>query len=117
MIREALGMTMVQFGRRLRISPQSVLDLEAREQKETISLGKLRAAADALECDVKIVFVPRSSLESMAHRQAERRAREERNRLIHTMRLENQEDGIENALDERRAIDLWLTRRARRLWD
>lgn len=110
-------MTMAQFGRRLRISPQSVLDLETRERNETISLRRLRAAAAALECDVKIVFVPRSSLESTAQRQAERRAGEERSRLIHTMRLENQEDGTEYAIDKRRAIERWLTRGARRLWD
>jgi predicted DNA-binding mobile mystery protein A len=116
-LREALGMTMAQLGKRLRISPQSVQSLEAREKKETISVAKLREAAEALDCDLKVVFVPRSSLESTMRQQATRKAREERNRLVHTMRLEAQEAGVEEVLDERRAIELWLTKRARRLWD
>ena len=116
-IREALGMTMAQFGTRLGVSPQSVQDLEQREQKETISVGKLREAAEALGCELKIVFVPRLSLESAIREQAARKAREERNRLLHTMRLEAQGEGVEEVLDEGRAIELWLTKRARRLWD
>lgn len=116
-IREALGMTMAQFGTRLGVSPQSVQDLEQREQKETISVGKLREAAEALGCELKIVFVPRLSLESAIREQAARKAREERNRLLHTMRLEAQGEGVEEVFDEGRAIELWLTKRARRLWD
>jgi len=116
-IREALGMTMAQLGTRLRISAQSVQDLEQREKLETISVAKLREAAEALECELRIVFVPRSSLESAMREQAARKAREERNRLIHTMRLEAQGEGVEEVLDEGRAIELWLTDRARRLWD
>ncbi len=110
-------MTMAQFGTRLGVSPQSVQDLEQREQKETISVGKLREAAEALGCELKIVFVPRLSLESAIREQAARKAREERNRLLHTMRLEAQGEGVEEVFDEGRAIELWLTKRARRLWD
>lgn len=116
-IREALGMTMAQLGTRLRISPQSVQSLEQREKKETISVAKLREAAEALDCELKIAFVPRSSLESTIRQQAARKAREERNRLVHTMRLEAQGEGVEEVLDEGRAIELWLTKRSRRLWD
>lgn len=116
-IREALGMTMAQFGRRLQISPQSVQNLEERERKETVSIAKLREAAEALECELRIVFVPRTSLESTVRSQAARKAREERNRIVHTMRLEAQDAGIEEVLDEPRATALWLTTRARKLWD
>lgn len=116
-IRESLGMTMAQLGRRLQISPQSVQSLEQREKKETISVAKLREAAEALDCELKIALIPRSSLESTVRQQATRKAREERNRLIHTMSLEAQEAGVEEVLDERRAIELWLTKRARKLWD
>jgi predicted DNA-binding mobile mystery protein A len=116
-IREALGMTMAQLGARLGSSPQSVRDLELREKKETISVAKLREAAEALDCELKLTFVPRSSLESAMRQQATRKARAERDRLIHTMRLEAQGEGVEEVLDEARAIELWLTERARRLWD
>lgn len=116
-IREALGMTMAQLGKRLGISPQSLRSLEEREQKGTISLTKLREAAEAMDCELKIAFVPRTSLDETMHRQAVRKAKEQRNRLIHTMRLESQEEGVSEVLEEDRAIDLWITKRARRLWD
>lgn len=116
-IREALGMTMAQLGKRLGISPQSLRNLEERERKGTISLAKLREAAEAMDCELKIAFVPRSSLEATVQAQAARRATEQRDRLIHTMRLESQEAGVSEVLEEKRAIELWLTKRARRLWD
>jgi predicted DNA-binding mobile mystery protein A len=116
-IREALGMTMSQLGRRLRISPQSLRSLEERERKGTISLAKLRKAADAMDCDLKVALVPRTSLEATVRRQAARKAKDERNRLLHTMRLEAQEAGVNEVLDEQRAMEVWLTKRARRLWD
>lgn len=116
-IREALGMTMAQLGKRLAISPQSLRSLEERERKGAISLTKLREAADALDCELRVAFVPRTSLEETMHRQAARKSSEQRNRLLHTMRLESQEEGVGEVLDEKRAAELWLTQRARRLWD
>lgn len=110
-------MTMAQLGKRLGVSAQTVNAFETREEKETISIGKLREAAEAMECDLRIVFVPRSSLEDSVRHQATRKARDERNRLVHTMRLEDQEAGVEAVLDEARAVEEWLTTRARRLWD
>ncbi len=116
-IREALGMTLAQLGRRLGISPQSLRSLEEREREGTISLTKLREAAEAMGCDLKLAFVPRSSLEGMVREQAALKAREQRNRLLHTMRLESQEVGVSEVLEESRAIELWITKRARQLWD
>jgi len=110
-------MSMKQLGSRLGMSPQAVQDLEKRETSETISLAKLRQAAEALNCELKFVFVPRPSLQETIGRQAARKAREERKRLVHTMRLEAQDDGVEEVLDEGKAIESWLTERARRLWD
>jgi predicted DNA-binding mobile mystery protein A len=116
-IRDALGMSLAQLGRRLGVSPQSVLSLEQRELEETISVGKLREAADAMGCELRVVFLPRTSLEEAVREQATRQARAERQRLLHTMRLEAQDDGVDAVLDEQRAIDAWMTTRSRRLWD
>lgn len=110
-------MTMKQLGSRLGMSPQSVLDLEAREQSETISVAKLRQAAEALDCELRIVFVPRPSLEETLRRQATLKAREERDRLTHTMRLEAQGEGVDDVLDENKAVERWLSERAGRVWD
>jgi predicted DNA-binding mobile mystery protein A len=109
-------MSLKQLGKRIGISPQAVLELETREREESITIAKLRQAADALNCDVRIMLVPRTSLEETVRGQAEMKVREERNRLVHTMRLENQEEGVEH-LHESGAADRWLSERAARLWD
>ncbi|MDQ8166064.1 MAG: mobile mystery protein A [Gemmatimonadota bacterium] len=116
-VRQSLGMTMRQLGKRLGVSPQAVVALERRETDGTISVSRLKAAAEAMGCELKFVFVPAPSLEANLRRQAALKAREERNRLIHTMKLEAQGDGVEATLHEGKAIERWLTTRARELWD
>ncbi len=67
-IRTALGMTMAQLGQRLRVSAPAIADLERREANESISVARLRSAADALGCDLQIVLVPRVPLAEMVER-------------------------------------------------
>jgi predicted DNA-binding mobile mystery protein A len=110
-------MTLNQLAKRLGVSPQAVVAFEHRERKETISIAKLRAVAEALGCELKIVFVPAPSLEENVRRQAAAKALAERNRLVHTMRLEAQDHGVEATLDDGKAIERWLTVRANQLWD
>jgi predicted DNA-binding mobile mystery protein A len=110
-------MSAAQLGKRLGISSQGVLDLEQREKNESVSVGKLRAAAEALGCDLTIVFVPRRPLTTMLEEQARVKATEERNRVVHTMRLEAQDEGVDAALGMTEATREWLTTRAARLWD
>jgi predicted DNA-binding mobile mystery protein A len=116
-VREALGMTARQLGKRLHMTKQGVLDLERREVDETITLGTLRKAADALNADVVVALIPRKSLEDTVHEQAESKATHERNRIVHTMRLESQDAGTKDVLDRRKNIDSWLTSRIGKLWD
>jgi len=49
-IREVLGMTGVQYAKRLNISPQSVSALEQSESNGAIKLDTLMRAAAALNC-------------------------------------------------------------------
>ena len=116
-IRTALGMSAAQLGRRLGMSPQGALDLERREGDDAITIGKLRMAADALDCALRVVLGPRHSLQEAVRTQADAKARAERDRVLHTMRLEAQGDGVEQALDPARGRDAWLTTRRRELWD
>ena len=116
-IRQALGMTAAQLGSRMGISDQSVLDLERREVEGTITLAKLEQAAAALNCELRTVLVPMSSLEESVQRQADEKARSEQNDIIHTMRLEAQAEGVEEALARTRAREAWLTTRLAQLWD
>jgi predicted DNA-binding mobile mystery protein A len=116
-VRQSLGMSMRQLGKRLGVSPQAIVAFERREQDGTISVAKLKAAAEAMGCQLKFVFVPAPSLEEIIRTQATMKAREERDRLVHTMKLEDQDEGVEATLDESKAIERWLTARAGQLWD
>ena len=116
-VRQALGMTMAQLGKRLGISAPGVAELENRESRGAISLSKLRAAADALGCDVTIAFVPRIPLEQMVKKQATVKALEERRQLMHTMRLEDQDEGVAQSEDIAQAAERWMAKRAARIWD
>lgn len=115
-IRTALGMTAAQLGRRLGTSPQAVLDLERSEAADTIMLASLRKAALALDCDLVVVMVPKTSLESTVDRQAQQKASLEANRVVHTMRLEAQDEGVDTSVDPEQ-VKGWLTTRIGRLWD
>jgi predicted DNA-binding mobile mystery protein A len=114
-IRDALGMTGVQFARRLRISPQSVEALEKSEAGGTIKLNTLRRAAEALDCTLVYALVPNDSLDGAVRTRARAIALRDLGRVAHTMKLEAQETGdadlearieayIRDTLEER---DLW----------
>lgn len=115
-IRTALGMSAAQLGKRMKVSQQTVAGLEKRERNGSISISSLRRAAEALNCDVRVVFVPKTSLEDTVHAQAEVKARAARNRVVHTMELEDQAEGVREALDLRSAPETWLRKRFSKLW-
>lgn len=113
-IRDALGMTGVQFAKRLRIRPQSVEALEKSEASGAIKLDTLRRAAEALDCTLVYALVPNDSLEGAVRTRARKIALRDLGRVAHTMKLEAQGTGdaaearieayIRDALKER---DLW----------
>lgn len=115
--REALGMSSVQLGRRLGVSQQEAADLERRETAGSISIATLAKAATALGCELHVTFVPKPSFGAIAREQAATKARAERNSVVHTMRLEAQEEGVAAALADDTAVDAWLTTRLSQLWD
>lgn len=116
-IRTALGMTQAQLARRLGMRAASVSALEKREVAGAATVASLRKAADALDCDLRIAFVPRSGLQRAVEQQARRKASEERNRIVHSMRLEAQDTGVAGSLADAVDADSWLTARAREIWD
>jgi predicted DNA-binding mobile mystery protein A len=90
-MRDALGMSGVQFARRLGVRPQSVEALEASEANGTIQLKTLRRAAEALDCSLVYMVVPNDSLEAAVRARARKIALRDLGRVAHTMRLEAQE--------------------------
>ena len=89
-VRDALGMSGAQLGRRVGVTAQSVADLEKSEASGTIQLKTLRRVAEALDCVVVYALLPRSSLEDMVQGRAREIARKELVRIAHTMDLEAQ---------------------------
>lgn len=115
-IRDALGMSGAQLGRRLRVRAQSVSDIEKSEASGTIQLKTLRKVAEALDCVVVYALVPNSSLEDMVQGRAREIARSELLRIAHTMDLEAQ--GLSQEEREEQ-VDAYIREhlRERELWE
>jgi predicted DNA-binding mobile mystery protein A len=95
-IRDALGMTGVQFAGRLKVRPQSVDALEQSEANGSIQLKTLRRAAEALDCTLVYALVPNASLDETVRARARKIATRELGRVAHTMKLEAQGTGDAN---------------------
>jgi predicted DNA-binding mobile mystery protein A len=107
-IRSALGISMLQLGKRLSMTKQSVENMEKREQNGSITLKALKEAARALDMQLVYGFVPNDgSLEALIDRKAKELATQIVLRTSNSMKLEDQENSkqrIEKAIEERTAI-------------
>ena len=116
-IREALGMTATQLANRLGVVTSTVTRLETSEADDTISLATLRRAAEALDCELRYVLVPRQSLAETLATRANLLARERMASVAHSMDLEAQATSNETVADQTRALADSLLRGPRReLW-
>lgn len=118
-IRLALGMNLRQFAARMgSAAPQNANAIEKSEADGKISLNALRAAAQALGCELVYAVVPRVSLEALIRARVEEVARQRVNRVAHTMSLESQ--SVTSAyLDSeiRQQIAEMMANPPRELWD
>jgi len=102
-IRDALGMSSTELAARMGVSQQAIPDLERSEVRDTIKVDTLRRAADALDCDLVCLLVPRTSLDHAVKAQARRRAASHLGPVAHHSRLEDQQvtdDDTNAQLDE-----------------
>jgi len=92
-VRTALKMSLRQLGERMKITPQSVSEIEQREANESITLKSLREAAQALDMQLVYGFIPKDgSLEKMIEKRATEIALKIVMRTSNTMKLEDQEN-------------------------
>lgn len=117
-MRDALGMTTRQFAQRLGVSQPTAFNLEQSEMRETISLKRLREAAEALDCTLVYALVPRKPLSELVEDRARALADAQLARLHHTMSLEDQALSPQDLAAEReRLTRAFLEASPRRLWE
>ncbi len=90
-IRESLGMTTAQLGRRLGVSQPRAVAIENAETKGSITLDSLERAAHALDCRLVYTLVPRKPLEDLVKERASLLAKKRLKSTSHSMALEAQE--------------------------
>jgi predicted DNA-binding mobile mystery protein A len=71
-VRYTLGLAAIDLAKRMGISQPAVTKLERNEVAGVISLERLTAMADALDCDFVYGFVPRTPLEETARQNEEK---------------------------------------------
>ena len=113
-LRDSLGLSAAQLGKRLGVRSQSIDDLEKSEAAGTISLDALARVGQAMDCTLVYALVPNTSLEAMVQKRAEALAMAAISGVAHTMALEDQQvstpvdaqvrDYIDDHISER---DLW----------
>ncbi|MDQ8729476.1 mobile mystery protein A [Bradyrhizobium sp. LHD-71] len=117
-IRDALGMTTAQMGRRLQVSQPRIVELEQSEMSGSVTLNTLQRAAEALGCRLVYALVPERPLVDFVHERADLIAARRTKAVAQSMRLEDQEVKSGDAAKQlhRREVERLLNRPAR-LWD
>jgi predicted DNA-binding mobile mystery protein A len=97
-IRDALGMSAADLGRRLGVTGPAVSALERSEQDGTARLDTLRRAAAAMDCTLVYALIPNHQLEESVRARAELVARRQLQSVATTMALEDQAVRIDEGL-------------------
>ena len=110
-------MTLEAFGQRLGVTRATAHQIERAEVAESITIKRLRAAADALGCDLSIQLLPRQSLNSTVRERAYEIAKADIDYVNHSMMLEGQAiyDQERHEMIEELAQEI-VDRNERRLW-
>jgi len=118
-IRIALKMSLRQLGNRLKISPQSVKEIEEREANGSITLKGLKEVGAVLDMRLVYGFIPRGqSIEEMIEKRAMEIAKDIVMRTSNSMLLEDQENSkarLEKAIKSR--AEEIKTKMPKYLWD
>lgn len=117
-IREALGMTTAQFGRRMGVSQPRAVNVEQAELTGKITMESLQRAAEALNCRLVYALVPHESLEAQVEERARTLAQRHIEAVSHSMALEDQRARDEDTREQlERLIQKLLNAPGSKLWD
>jgi len=118
-IRNGIGMSMEQLGKKLSITKQAVMDIEKREKEGAITIKSMQEIAKVIDMKFVYGFVPNAgSLEQMIETRSLEIATKIVQRTSTTMKLEDQvnsKERIEKAIKERAAEIINKTPKI--LWD
>lgn len=89
-IRKSLGMQATQLAQHLDLTKQAIANIEKAEIQGSLNLSTLKKVAKALECDLKIVLIPKKSLQQTVKDQAYLTAKKIVERSHLHMNLEDQ---------------------------
>ena len=90
-VREALGLSQRQVGRKMRATGQAIQQFERAEAEDRITLRALRRVAGAMGCDVVYVLVPKAgSFAELAEQPIREQTARDVKSVVHTMALEDQ---------------------------
>jgi predicted DNA-binding mobile mystery protein A len=117
-IRESLGMSAAQLGKRLGVCRQRIARVEKDELPGNVTLKTMTQLADAMDCVFVYWLVPKTSLEEIVRSQAKKIAEASVNRTSLAMSLEGQAITDEDkAVLIEGAIDAILNNDKVRLWE
>ncbi|MGA7853311.1 MAG: helix-turn-helix domain-containing protein [Candidatus Acidiferrales bacterium] len=100
-MREALGLSQRQVGKKMRASGQAIQQFERSEAEDRITLRALRRVAGAMGCELVYVLVPKSgSFAQLAEVPTRERVAHDVKSVVHTMALEDQKPENAHQLTE-----------------
>lgn len=117
-VRDALGMSGQQLGKRLGVSKMRVAALEQAEVTGATTLKTLRRTAEAMDCVLVYALVPKTALKETLLKQARQKARQDMARAARSMALEDQalvQDEADKAAET--AAAALLDKMPKTLWD
>lgn len=104
-IRQALGISLKQLGKKMKLTPAGVKEMEKREKNSSVSLKSLNDFASALDLKFIYAFVPKNgSFEKMIEKRAYEIAEHIVLKTSHSMSLEAQQNNparIKKAISDR----------------
>ena len=119
-LRIALGMSAEQLADRLGLTRGRIVQLEAAESNETVTLKTLNEAASALGCELIYAIVPKhnGSLKDIIETRAEQVSKDQVARVAHSMSLEAQTVNVDSLKMQQELLKRNLTNQlSKKLWE
>ncbi len=107
-----------QLGQRLGLSKARISTIERDEVRGAVTLATLQRVAQALDCQLVYLLLPKTSLENRVRQQVEKVVTEQLERVSHSMALEQQKlSDREHQKTKQKIMEDMMAKLPRTLWD